>query len=274
MSLFPLPLRNPRGMALLYLVLLFTLLGVLLGVGARMLGSSVTQGKVRETKAGLERDVQLITAWAVRNGRLPFTTPTNEYATLFGANPLDAWGGPIAFIYDSNLTALSTGGICGRTGTAISFSGQDVAFLLLSGGDDMSISSTPKENGAFSGALDGLQAADMYRIVTLNELRAQAGCSGATRGDLRIVNNELPNVCKGMNYAVTLFGDGGVPPVAYTFSGLPAGLTHSGANLSGVTTVAKGPNPVTVTATDSQTPTAHAVQRKYILNVISSCSAI
>ena len=265
------PLRNRRGIALLFLVLVFTLLGVLASFGVRMLGSLVTRGKVNDTKAGLEREVQQITAWAVRNGRLPATAPSDEYAALFGTRPLDAWGRPVVYAYDGNLTATSGGGLCGRTGTALSSGAGDAAFVLISGGDDASISSTPNQSGPFSGPLAGLQEADLYRIVTLQELQAGADCSGSTGGALRIVNHELPGACKGIPYSVTLFSDGGVPPVTFSFSSLPAGLSSSGATLSGITTVAQGPYPVVVTATDNQLPTAHTVQRNLVLNIMSSC---
>ena len=259
-------LRNQRGIAFLYLVLFFSLLGVVLGIGSSMLGGSIARSKVTDTKAGLEHDVQAITAWAVKNGRLPVTAPTDEYSALFGATPLDAWSRPVVYVYDGNLTSAATGGLCGRSSTAISYQGQDVAFLLLSGGDSASIGSTPNANGAFSGALSGPQATNMYRVVTLNDLRAQAGCAGITQGDLRIANNELPNVCNGINYSVTLYGDGGVPPISYAFSGLPVGLANAGAVISG-TAIANGAYPVVVTATDSQLPGARSVQRKYTLTV-------
>ena len=261
------PLRNRHGAALLYLLLFFMLLGALLTAGAGMLAPLIARGKVTDTKVALERDVQGITAWAVKNGRLPSSAPTDEYSALFGATPPDAWGKPVVYVYDGNLAATSTGGLCGRTGTSISYQGQDVAFLLLSGGEQMNIASAPSATGAFNGALGGPQATNMYRVVTLNELRAQAGCSITTSGDLRIVNNELPNVCNGKSYSVTLFGDGGVSPITYSFSGLPAGLTNAGATISGTTVVANGPYPVTVTATDSQLPSAHSVQRSYTLTV-------
>ena len=262
------PLGNQRGIALLYLVLFFVLFGVLLSIGSGMLGSAVARSKATDTKSGLERGVQTITAWAVKNGRLPVTAPSDEYSALFGATPLDAWSKPVVYIYDGNLTSASTGGVCGRSSTSISYQGQDVAFLLASGGGSMSIASTPNVNGPFSGAPTGPQATDIYRVVTLNELRAQAGCAGSTQGDLRIANNELPIACNGISYSVTLYGDGGVAPLSYAFSGLPVGLANAGAVISG-TAIVNGAYPVVVTATDSQLPGARSVQRKYTLTVKS-----
>src|SRR6185369_5385231 len=109
-------LRNQRGIALLYLVILFTLLGVLISAGVRMLGPAVAKAKVNDTKTGLERTAQTITAWAVKNARLPDSA---EYPGIFGSVPLDAWGKPIVYAYDSDMTVLSGGGLCGRTGTKI-----------------------------------------------------------------------------------------------------------------------------------------------------------
>ena len=162
------PIQNQRGIALLYLVILFIFLGVLASAGARKLGSVVAQGKVTDSKAELERDIQIVIAWAVKNGRLP---NTGEFTGVFGSTPQDAWGKPIGYVCDPNLTAAVTGGLCGRTGTT----GQDVAFLLISGGDDMNITSAATITG---GVLTGLLTdVDLSRNVSLKELQSQAGCS-------------------------------------------------------------------------------------------------
>lgn len=264
---FPPLLSNRRGIALLYLVILFTLLGVLVSFGARKFGALVTQGKNNEARGGLERNVQMIVAWSVKNGRLPSAA---EYPGVFGTTPLDAWGKPVVFAYYSSLTKTSTGGLCGRSSSAISHNGQDVAFLLLSGGDDMIISSTPNSDGFFNGALSALQPEDLYRIVTLNELTTVAGCYGTTGGTLRIVNNELPGACKRRNYSAAIIMEGGVPPYAsYTFTGLPVGLTSSGSAILGNSTTARGAYTVGVTVSDTA---ANSVKRSYVLNLISSCN--
>ena len=94
--------RNQRGVALLYLIIFFTLLGVLVSAGVRMFGSTVNLTKVTDTKTELERDVRVITAWAVKNGRLP---TFEEYSTtVFGTKPKDAWGKSVLFTYYSSLT--------------------------------------------------------------------------------------------------------------------------------------------------------------------------
>lgn len=258
-------IRNQRGIAFLYMVVIFTLLGVLISFGARKLDSLVTQGKTNDTKAVFERSIKMLTAWSVANGRLATST---EYPGVFGATPQDAWGKPVVFSYYSSLTKTVTGGLCGLTSTAIKYNGQDVAFLLLSGGGDMSVTSTSNTDN-ITKELNGLKTEDLFRIVTLKELQEQASCFGTTQGKFRIVNNELPNICKRQYYSATIIGDGGVPPYAsYTFIGLPSGLASSGATIFGISSSAKGSYPVGVTVTDSA---ANAVKRSYILNIMSSC---
>ena len=265
-------IRNRNGIALLYLVILFTLLGVLVSAGSRMLGAMVTQRKITDSKAELERDVRIITAWGVRNNRLPVA---GEFVGVFGSNPQDAWGKTIVYAYDSDLTASASGGLCGRTGTT----GQEVAFLFISGGDDMNITSTPS---IASGVVTGLMPnEDLYRIVTLKELQAQAGCAGSSQGSLKILNNELPKACAGSTvYPAALFANGGVP--AYIWS-LPAQSPSPWAPIQiGPTTGIFSPNTritttpgnytVTVQLTDSM-PTS--LQRSYTIKVsiLGSCSA-
>lgn len=267
MPIFPI-LLNRRGMALLNLVILFILLGVLVSAGALILGPSISRGKTNDTKVTLERAASMITSWGARNGRLP---DAGEYPAIFGATPLDAWGRVIVYAYDGAMSQTAGGGLCGRSSTAISSNGMDVAFFLASGGENAGVGPAPTTSGAFSGTLAGFADGDIWRVVTRNELQAQAGCAGSASGSLRIVNNELPGACKGRSYSAAIYGDGGVPPLSYSLSGLPAGITLSDTLLSGTVTAAQGTYQVVVTVTDSQQPTANAVQRSYILNVISSC---
>lgn len=268
-----LPSCNRRGAAFIYLLLFFILVGLLLGVGAKKFGAQVIQVKNSDTRKELERNVQMIIAFGVKNGRVPTFA---DYSASLGARPVDAWGKPLVYGYESGLTQAETGGLCGKTGTAITHNGQDVAFLLISGGDDMAVSSTPLTSGSFSGALTALKPEDIYRVVTLKELQEQAGCFGVTPGGLKILNNELPGACQRRAYSATIAGDGGAPRYSsytsytYTFSGLPAGLTSSGqrSTIYGTTTAGKGRYPVSVTMTDAA---ANSVKKTFILGVMSSC---
>jgi hypothetical protein len=257
-------IRNKRGVALLYLIILFTLIGVLVSAGMRQFGSTVNLGKTKDTKAELERDVQMITAWAVKKGRLPITTPTDEYSTdVFSSNPLDAWSRTIYYIYDDNLANISAsgyGGLCGRTKTAISVSNgsvdvSNVAFLLLSSSENSSPQNTVAMLTGTTGKLNASQltsplpvvsgditvttttdtvkvsgTSDIVRYVTLTELKAQAGCDGSTQGSLKILNNELPNaIASSLSYTAKVYASGGVPPYKWCINGtLPDGIQAKG----------------------------------------------
>jgi len=129
---------------------------------------------------------------------------------------------------------------------------------------------------------------DIYRIVTLDELKAKVGCFGQSGGRLRIVNNELPKGCKNTGIA-TLFADGGVPPYRWCInnnlttagfavnnaitapdcSAVPTGVWEA-FTTSPQTAILYSANPGSYTATivlrDSQ---GNTTQRNYTLTVIS-----
>jgi hypothetical protein len=203
---------NQRGVALLYLIILFTLIGVLVSAGVRQFGSKVNLGKIKDTKAELERDAQMITAWAVKKGKLPANSA--DYFSVFGTTPpLDSWGKEITYLYDANA---STGEFCGRTSSATQYGGANVGFILISGGDDSTINSTPSATASVAslpvGNYGGLSSSDLYRVVFLDELKSKAGCDGPTQGSLKIINNELPSVCVGStSYSAVVHAVGGVP---------------------------------------------------------------
>jgi len=256
---------NQRGMALLNVVFIFIFIGVLAVAGAKMFGSQVAQGKARDTKSSLESQARMVMAWAVSNKRLPVTG--SEFNSVFGSTPLDAWGNSVVYYADSHLSATpaSTGNsICGWTSTPVYYGSPTnyVAFALLSAAG---ASAAPLTSWPASGALT-VQPGDAARIVTLAELQARAGCFGSTLGYLRIVNNELPSACTSAAYAATIYADGGMPLYTYSYSGLPSGLTASGAAISGSPT-ATGTSSITVTVTDSQTPAPQTVKRTFSLTV-------
>ena len=273
--------KNRQGIALLNIIFVFIFIGVLITSGMKMYGSIATRGKINDTKGILENQVRVIVAWGVKNGHLP---TSSEYAGGFGGTaPLDAWGKQISYVFNDTLAAAATGGLCGRTGTALQDSGVSMAFALISGGDDFSFQTTvtgtviTAPTTAVTGAAPQILAnyqSDIYRTVPLEEMKNMAGCYGTTGGRLRIVNNELPNACSGSTtYQATLFADGGVPGYTWTLTTSPSwvsvnavtGAVTPGTSISGTTRS----YPITVTLTDAA---ANSVQRNYNLSVVS-CSS-
>lgn len=259
-------LRKQSGFTMLPLILFMFIIVGLVSAGMLLVGPKMQLGKTVETKAGLEKAVDAIVSWSVASGRLPDSV--GVAAILPYQN--DPWTRPYVYTYDNNLTAIATGGLCGRTTTTL-FNGQQIAFVMLSGGNDFLVTSLPAVSGPFAGP-PTLLPADLFRIVTLDELKNRAGCYGSTQGRLKILNNELPKGCSGSAYSATIFGSGGVAPYpAYTITGLPAGLSAAGSTISGNPTVT-GTFPVSIQISDSHTPTANSVQKNLNL-IVTACGA-
>jgi type II secretory pathway pseudopilin PulG len=256
-----------KGFALLPLIIGILILGVLIGAGLTLIGPMVKKAKYDDAKDVLDATTQSVIAWSIANGRLPDAA---GFAAIVPGNR-DAWGRQIIYIYDNNLTAVATGGLCGRQSTALSYGASvNVAFLLVSGAEDLTINTTPGVSGAYIGnVVSG--TADLVRAVSLESLRNQAGCFSFSSGRLKILNNELPKVCAGTSYALSLQGEGGVPNYVWTVNTKPLWLTTSpngnalnliGTPLSGDV----GDNVLDLAVTDAD---GNTIQRRFTIKVLS-----
>jgi type II secretory pathway pseudopilin PulG len=227
-------IRNERGFSLLGIVMLLVLLGAMMGVGAGMIGPMTKKAQIVKTRKIINAAIDSIISYGASGNKLPATGSFSSTVK----NPNDAWTKSLYYVLDSNLTDTSVGGICGRKTTDLTVkvcpdSGcssptktiNDVAFIVLSSSADFNnqtagtqaVSSATTVNVYASDvSIDDyatdINSADPYddlvRWVTIDELRAQAGC---TFPQLRIVNNELPRGNRNNVYSATVFGDGGVP---------------------------------------------------------------
>ena len=250
---------NSRGFSLVEMALVLVVVGIVIGIGAGMIGPLTTMSKTRESREILESDIASVSSWSASNNRLPTFTPTPPDTTRFDQivkSPVDSWGRPLMYLYDANLAPSGANvptkdTICGRKTTAISITDttviptvttNNVAFVIISQGEDALTQTTL--NGILNGvALNGVIAgsgaatgtitrdptvSDIIRWITLDELRSKVGCQGA---QLRIVNNELPFGALPTTYSVKVYADGGVPfaanPNTYKWcvNTLPAGFS-------------------------------------------------
>ncbi len=255
---------NSRGFSLVEMALVLVVVGIVIGIGAGMIGPLTTMSKTRESREILESDIASVSSWSASNNRLPTFTPTPPDTTRFDQivrSPVDSWGRPLMYLYDANLAPSGSNvptkdTICGRKTTAISITDttviptvttNNVAFVIISQGEDALTQTTL--NGILNGvALNGVIAgsgaatgtitrdptiSDIIRWITLDELRSKVGCQGA---QLRIVNNELPPATVASIYPnITLSIDGGAT-AASTYrwciesiaaTPLPTGLTFT-----------------------------------------------
>ena len=233
--------NNHRGFTLIELSIVLVIIGMLVGLGANLIGPLTTFVKVRETRDIQDAAIQSITSWAASRN----TIPNDALFASAAKSPLDAWGRNMVYLYDTNLyTASPTKDtICGRRSAALTLVTTDpaatmanVAFAVLSGAENASFKSTL--NGlaiTVSAAATGTITvtgpnSDLVRWVTLDELRSKIGCQGAP---LKILNNELTVASKADGYSnVILYADGGVPidtnKYKWCISALPLGFTVSG----------------------------------------------
>lgn len=253
-------LSDNKGFALFFLIVAILVVSALIGAGITMIGPRVRKAKYDRTEEILTAATQSVISWSVQNGQLP------DAATFPSLIPssVDAWGQPLIYIYDNNLTGSATGGICGRQSTALSYGAvNNAAFIIVSGAEDLAVNITPSVSGPSTGNVAS-GTADIVRSVSLENLRNQAGCFGFTAGALKILNNELPEGVSSTLYTASVYANGGVPPYAWNATGLPAWLTFNPALavLSGPT--ATGSFSVTITVTDAD---GNTVSRTYTLKV-------
>ena len=239
-----------RGFTLVELSVVLVIVGMLVSLGAGMIGPLTSFTMVRETRDLQDAALQSITSWASSRNSIPDAAGFPGVAK----SSKDAWGRDFVYLYDADLFSASPSKdtICGRRSTPLTLVSTDpavtvanVAFLALSGAENAflksslngSLNGTPL-NGVITGSgatagtvtLNGPNS-DLVRWVTLDELRSKAGCQGAP---LKIVGNELPVGAAATPYSVTLVADGGVPfaanPSSYKWcvGTLPAGFTQTG----------------------------------------------
>lgn len=228
-------IKKEEGLTLIEIAIILVIIGILLGIGAGMVGTLTKRAKVNETKETVSAAIDSVISYGATNNELPDTT---TFPTVV-RNPNDAWTKPLYYIYDNNLTDASIGGICGRKTTNLTLricpdatcstptdTISNVAFIVLSGGGNYN-NQTAGDQGVTSATTINVYDVDVDNIdnytgdinrpepyddivkwITIDELRIKAGCVGP---QLRILNNELPYGFQGSAYNATVSADGGVP---------------------------------------------------------------
>ena len=186
-----------------------------------MIQARVMQDKYEDSQNAVETAANVVIGWSLQNnGRLPNTA---EFTAITGSKQ-DAWRQNLVYIYDADLANISTGGICGRNSTGISASGiSDIAFVIISGGNDVTIDSTPNTSGDYTGTAT-LSENDLIRTITLNRLHAKMCFSQNDMNLLEVLNHELPEACEGEVYAAEIHAKGGVAPYSWSYSIKPTWL--------------------------------------------------
>jgi type II secretory pathway pseudopilin PulG len=233
---------NKKGMTLLPLILMIIIMGGLIVAGITLVAPLAKRAKVNDTRNALDAAIKAVISWSIVNNRIPDTsTGSTGFVSVVG-NPNDAWGKQFIYIAADNLLNPSPVGICNRGTTNLKVSPvtDNIAFVVLSGGDDYTVNSIPNTSQAYNGTVTVSQN-DIVRWVTLEELKNKTGCYSTTQGRLKILNNELPKAsCTDSSYTATVYADGGIPFTSgekykwciQTTSGLlPPGITADSSNV-------------------------------------------
>lgn len=191
-----------RGVTLVELAIVMVVLGILVGLGASLLGPLTKRAKTIEARETVNAAVDAVVGYGVTNNRIPNAA---QFGTTVRAQ-VDAWGDPIQYIFDNNLATS----VCDRTASNITVrvctnaacaaftTVSNVAFMVLSPGGNYNNQTAGSQAVAAPVALntyqtgiavdnyagDFIRAIDEYddivKWVTLPELQSKMGCSRCT----------------------------------------------------------------------------------------------
>ena len=233
--------KGSEGLTLIEVAIVLVILGLLLGLGAGLIGMLTKRAKIVESREIVDSAVEALISYAAGNKCLTGNkTQANVRKTT------DAWNQPlfirVADETKSNLEpggqcSISTGTICDRKSTSLTVKicsdpactsyqpVSNVAFVVASKGPNYNLQIMNGTNEIlvytpglqvdfYSGAYDGVPDPnrvedfdDIVKWVTLDELRAKMGCPM----QIRIINNELPYGFENSFYRAAVFAEGGVP---------------------------------------------------------------
>jgi prepilin-type N-terminal cleavage/methylation domain-containing protein len=206
-----------NGFTLVELAIVLVLVGILISIGASMIGPLTKRAKLSETRETINGSVDAVVGFAAPRNRLPDLTASPS-TTSFWTNvrtPNDAWARQLVYAYDTNLAAS----ICNRTTTNITIRicnnaacsapsvVNNVAFLVLSAGDNannqtygsLAINTPTTLNtypvgiqvdnyaGDFTRATDEYD--DIAKWMTLSELQTKMACIQQQCTAYQIYNN-------------------------------------------------------------------------------------
>ncbi|WP_032496272.1 putative Ig domain-containing protein [Hydrogenivirga sp. 128-5-R1-1] len=241
-------MRREKGLTLIELAIVLIVLGILLGIGAGIIGVLIKRVKYNESKEIVNAAVEGIIGYATSNRRLPDSTQLSSAVR----STKDSYGKDLAYVYDNALTSTSTYGFCGLTSTNITVrvcpdtacsspiqTINNVAFIIISGDGNYNNQTAGTEGVTSSKTIDVYEYGvsvdnyagdidrtepydDIVKWVSLNELQSAQGCEALTITS----PSTLPAGVEDDAYTYTLRANGGRPP--YTWSGsVGSGLTLS-----------------------------------------------
>lgn len=240
---------SQRGFTIVELAIVLVVIGILLGVGASLVGPLAKRVKFNESREVVRAAHESIIGYVAANKRLP------SNLSVLGVKTTDSYGKNLNYYFaaglDINNICTTAGAYLtindGSSGTVISHT--NVAFIVFSSGEDYTNSTgaaSPFVIQQSSSTYD-----DLALYADIDILRKQV-CSSFS-----ITTDSLPTGTEEISYpGASLQATDGTAPYSWSVTNgdLPSGLTVSSAGvISGVPTSA-GTASFTVQAADSDAP--------------------
>ncbi len=247
-------MRKERGLTLVELAIVLIVLGILLGIGAGIIGTLIKRVKFNESREIVSAAVEGIVGFATSSGRLPTDAELSSAVRTLK----DSYGKDLAYVYDQDLTASSPYGLCGLTSTNITVricqdSGcstvtqtiNNVAFIVISGNGNYNNQTSGTQGVNSPTTIDVFEygvnvdnyAGDLNRVepyddivkwVTLHEIQTAQGCEALTITS----PSTLPSAVEDEPYSYQLQAKGGRPPYTWSLDSSNPDFSTIGLSLS------------------------------------------
>ncbi len=239
---------NQKGLTLVEVAIVLVILGLLIGLGASLIGPLTKRAKLQETRDIVKAAKEAFLGFAIKNGYLPqegnynTNTPVEAFQ-IVGTKGLDAWGMPLRYIVADELKGSSVN-ICEINSTTLNINDRgtplsNIAFLIISAGGNYNIQTentiyevdTPNVDDFSSDIYRPEEYDDIVTYVSLEEIRALRGCPPPLT--ITITSQESPDTLndgeEDSYYSYYLQTSGGSPPYTWSrWSGYGLTLNPSG----------------------------------------------
>jgi len=243
--------KGSEGVTLIEVAIVLVILGLLLGLGAGLIGMLTKRAKIIESRETVDAAVEALISYAAGNKCL---TENRTQANL--RKTTDAWNQPLfirvanellpgqcstfnATICDRKSTGLTVK-ICSDSACTSYQPVNNVAFVvaskgpnynlqIMNGTNEIRVYAPALQVDSYSGTYEGVsdpnrveEFDDIVKWVTLDELRVKMACPGA---QLRIITTELPLAYQNRPYSATIYAEGGVKPLNWSFNSTASWLS-------------------------------------------------
>ncbi|GAB6072294.1 putative Ig domain-containing protein [Venenivibrio stagnispumantis] len=260
-----------KAFTLIEMAIVLVIIGMLLVMGISLFGVLTKRAKNEETKDNIKSAVETIIGYTAYKEKLPLSQtdsscPTSSDCFQKVVNIKDAYGKDFLYIVPSNPDNpdLTQNKICDQNITNLTVRKcndincnnyddiQNIAFVIVSGGENHNIQTNKDNSGVVKIYVPGTPNIDDYPTdinrledyddiaswVTLNELKVKIGCvyqRESGKGPLRIITDYIPTGKQGESYNAIITADGGEPfnsggKYKWISSGLATGLSPNPTN--------------------------------------------